>query len=106
MSGMEALAIEGGSVQAYVADSAGEPAPGVAVYHPWWGLNDDVKSFADRLARAGFYVIAPDMFDGQIATTVEEAEKLARGADDDRCSAIAAGAVDLLMSRAGAGQKV
>jgi carboxymethylenebutenolidase len=55
--------------------------PGVLVLHAWWGLNAAFKDFSDRLAEEGFVAFAPDLFHGQIATTVEEAERLSSAAD-------------------------
>ena len=60
MSSTEQLDANGRPTTLYVADAAGDEAPGVALFHAWWGLNDDVKAFADRLADAGFFVVAPD----------------------------------------------
>ena len=48
------------TAEAYREYAAGERAtggPGVVVLHPWWGLNDDVISYADRLAATGFLVV-------------------------------------------------
>jgi carboxymethylenebutenolidase len=73
---------------------------GVVVLHPWWGLNDDVIAYADRLADAGFAVLAPDMFAGQIATEPADAEKLA-GEGDKVADTIAFAAVDELDRRLG-----
>ena len=91
-----------------VRDDRGGPAvnPGVAVFHAWWGLNDDVVAFADRLAGAGFAVIAPDLFGGEVATTIEGAERLARGADEAAGDAIARAASDVLMDRLGQTSKL
>jgi carboxymethylenebutenolidase len=80
---------------------SGAEGPGVLVLHPWWGLNDDVIAYADRLAGAGFVVAAPDMFDGQVATTIDEAERLARGADEDAVNAIVLAALDRLAELTG-----
>jgi carboxymethylenebutenolidase len=52
------------------------PAPGVLVLHPWWGLNEFIRSFCDRLAEEGFAVLAPDLYHGKVAQTIPEAEKL------------------------------
>ena len=71
---------------------------GVVVLHPWWGLNEDVIAYADRLADAGFAVLAPDMFDGRIATKPDEAEELA-GEGDKVADRIAFAAVDELAKR-------
>src|SRR5262245_10478282 len=69
---------------------------GVVVLHPWWGLNEDVIAYADRLADAGFAAIAPDLFDGRVATTIEEADELSSSVNEDAADALALGAVDAL----------
>jgi carboxymethylenebutenolidase len=69
---------------------------GVVVLHPWWGLNNDVIAYADRLADAGFAAIAPDLYDGRVATTVEEAEALSDALNEDAADALALAAVDAL----------
>lgn len=76
-------------------------APGVVVFHAWWGLNQDVVAYVDRLAAAGFAVVAPDLFGGQVASTVEEAERLAGSSDETAVDAIALAAVDRLADRLG-----
>ena len=45
--------------------------------YAWWGLNEDVIAYADRLAEAGFAVIALDMFRSDCDGT-EHAERLER----------------------------
>ena len=50
--------------------------PGVLVLHAWWGLNDTIKAFCNRLAEAGFVAFAPDLYHGKIATTIADAEQL------------------------------
>jgi carboxymethylenebutenolidase len=78
---------------------AGHDAPanaGVIVLHPWWGLNADVIAYADRLASEGFIVAAPDLFAGQIATTIEDADRLSTALNEDLADAIVLGAVDEL----------
>ena len=79
----------------------GHPAPCVVVFHPWWGLNDDVIAYVDQLAGAGFSVAAPDLVRGRLASTVEEAERLVAGVDQDHADAVAFAAIDRLARSAG-----
>jgi carboxymethylenebutenolidase len=69
---------------AYLALPPTGKGPGLLVLHAWWGLNDFVKDFCRRLAEEGYVAIAPDLFDGKIATTPAEAEKLSSGADMEK----------------------
>ena len=85
----------------YFAGSANPGRPGIVVLHAWWGLNDDVQRYADRLAASGFVVAAPDMFGGQVADTVEAAEKLAAAGDEGGADAVALAAIDELANRLG-----
>ena len=50
--------------------------PGAIVAHPWWGLNQTIRDYGAALAAEGFVVGLPDLFDGNIATTIEGAQKL------------------------------
>lgn len=54
---------------------------GVLVLHPWWGLNADILSTADRLRAEGYTVVSPDLYDGRLATEIPEAEKLMKAHD-------------------------
>lgn len=49
--------------------SADQPAPGVAVYPEWWGLNDYAKQRADQLAQLGYVAFAVDMYGKGVLTT-------------------------------------
>src|SRR5690348_11078990 len=48
------------------------PFPAVLVIHEWWGLNDHVKHYADRIAAEGYAALAVDLYHGAVATTPED----------------------------------
>ena len=50
--------------------------PGVIMIHEWWGLNDNIKEMAEKLASHGYVVFAVDLYDGQVGTTADEARQL------------------------------
>jgi len=44
--------------------------------HEWWGLNDNIKEMAEKLASHGYIVLAVDLYDGKVGTTTDEARQL------------------------------
>ncbi len=54
------------------------PLPGLIVIHEWWGLNDNVRDEAARLAAEGYVVLAVDLYAGRVATQPPEAMKLSQ----------------------------
>jgi carboxymethylenebutenolidase len=60
---------------AYLAAPA-NGGPGVLVLHAWWGLKPFFKQVCDQLAKQGFTAFAPDLYQGRIAKTIDEAEAL------------------------------
>src|SRR5260370_42594522 len=50
--------------------------PGIVLIHEGWGLTGYTRHQARRLAETGYYVIAPDLFNGRMATSSEEAAEL------------------------------
>jgi carboxymethylenebutenolidase len=66
-----------------VSRESGSLKAGVLVLHPWWGLNDDVRAFAERLRGEGYTAATPDLFNGKVATTIDAAKALSGGVDKD-----------------------
>ena len=93
-AGLEDVSLQtagGKKVHASLALPANTPAPGVVLIHEWWGLNDQIKAVAGELARQGYVALAVELYDGNVATTSEEADRLRKGVD-------AAVATDTLVS--------
>lgn len=68
---------DGGAASGYLAEPAGgASAPGVIVIHEWWGLQDQIKGICDQYAADGYRALAPDLYDGKVATDAAEAESL------------------------------
>jgi carboxymethylenebutenolidase len=101
MGGFETIEAGGTTARLYTAEEPSPGAAGVVVLHPWWGLNDDVLAYGDRLAASGFAVVAPDMFGGQVATEIADAERLTGAMDDKVGEAITLASVDYLAERLG-----
>ena len=67
--------VDGKMIHGYLSRPAGAAArggPSIIVVHEWWGLNDNIKSVADRYAGEGYTVLAVDLF-GKVATTPDTA---------------------------------
>ena len=60
-----------------------EPLPAVIMIHEWWGLNEEIRARADRLAAQGYIVLAVDLFGGQTASDPSVARKLMQSVVED-----------------------
>lgn len=96
------------TASAYFAPADPSPGPPLLLLHPWWGLNQAIRGLVDRLAGDGFTVMAPDMFEGTVLTTPDEAEAFLKsigrndtggGLSQARMMATASAALDDLLSR-------
>jgi carboxymethylenebutenolidase len=87
----------------YLAVPPTGSGPAVLVLHAWWGLNDTIKAFCDRLAQSGFTAFAPDLYHGQVADTIPGAETLrdALVGNANQAQADIADATEFLTERAG-----
>ncbi len=62
-------------VHGYLARPEGPagPLPGLIVIQEWWGLNDNVRAMARRLAGEGYVALAVDLYEGRVATDSDQA---------------------------------
>jgi len=58
----------------YAAGGAGDESPGMVVIQEWWGLNEQIKGVANRLAEAGYRALVPDLYRGKVTLEAAEAE--------------------------------
>jgi carboxymethylenebutenolidase len=72
----------------------------VVVIQEWWGLNDQIRGVAERLASAGFSALVPDLYRGKSTVEAEEAHHLMSGLNfGDAASNDVRGAVQFLKAR-------
>jgi carboxymethylenebutenolidase len=69
---------DGKDCNGYLASPAsGESrAPAVVVIQEWWGLNDQIKGVADRLAGLGYRALVPDLYRGKVTLDAAEAQHM------------------------------
>lgn len=75
---VEYVNIDGQAIEGYFAipEGASESLPGIIAIHEWWGLNENIKAMARRLAGEGYQVLAVDMYGGQVAESPDLAKEL------------------------------
>ena len=84
----------------YLSLPEGEVAgrPAVVVLQEWWGLNDNIKHWADRLALDGYIALAPDLYEGKVARDPDEAMGLMKAVEPARALQIVRAAHAFLRS--------
>ncbi|ASC69632.1 Putative carboxymethylenebutenolidase [Halomicronema hongdechloris C2206] len=60
-----------------------EPRPGIIAIHEWWGLNENIKTTAQRLAGEGYTVLAIDLYNGAVTDTPDQARQLVQAVRDN-----------------------
>jgi carboxymethylenebutenolidase len=76
------FAAAGNSVEGFLAHPTVQvSAPGLVLIQEWWGLNPHIENVAERLARAGYFVAAVDLYDGQVTKDPHEAAQLMNSLD-------------------------
>jgi carboxymethylenebutenolidase len=92
--------IEVAKSRAYLSlpKDAKPPIPGIVVIQEWWGLNDHMKHWADRLAAEGYAALAVDLYGGKVADNPDSAMAYVKRVDEKRALEILRGAHAFLAS--------
>jgi carboxymethylenebutenolidase len=93
------FASNGDTAEGYLAMPPGGSGPGLVLIQEWWGLVPHIRDVADRFAREGFVVLAPDLYRGMSTTEPDEAMRLLMGLAIDRAAKDIAGAARYLLGR-------
>jgi len=101
------LTVNDRPVNAYLALPPCGKGPGILVLHAWWGLKPFFKQLCDRLAEQGFVALAPDLYHGPVATTINEAQALFDAAEGQLMRDTVMEAIEFLLTHpARSGEKV
>jgi len=87
--GLQDVAIttaDGKSVHAALALPQETPAAAVLLVHEWWGLNDQIKSVASKLADEGYLALAVDLYGSKVATAPDDARSYMGQVDGDEAT--------------------
>jgi carboxymethylenebutenolidase len=89
---------DGKKVDGYLAEpQQAAKAAAIVVIQEWWGVNDQIRGVAERLATAGYRALVPDLFRGKSTVEAEEAHHLMSGLNfGDAASQDIRGAVQFL----------
>jgi len=77
------LEISGSRAYLSLPENARPPLPGIVVIHEWWGLNNNIKRWCDRLAADGYAALAVDLYGGREATTPDSAMQFVRTVNEE-----------------------
>jgi carboxymethylenebutenolidase len=80
--------LQSGNAYLSLPMEAAPPLPALVVIHEWWGLNQHIRHWTDRLAADGYAALAVDLYEGKVATDQDQAMKLMKAVDDARARAI------------------
>jgi carboxymethylenebutenolidase len=94
---------DGTAASAYVVGEM-ENDQYLLVFQEWWGLNNYIKEEADRLSEqlGDVSIIAPDLYEGRVASTREEAKEYMQSAKEERLNEI----IDVVLKKTTAGSEI
>lgn len=96
----------GRTVGAALARAQADNAPGLLLIHEWWGLNDEMRAVASRMAGEGFLALAVDLYEGQATADPQRARELMTSMDPAKARETLIGWIGWLRKAPGASGKV
>ena len=87
----------GGTANGYLSLPEGGKGKAVILLQEWWGLVDHIKDVADRLAKEGYTVLAPDLYHGEATNNPTDAQKLAMAMEISQVEKDVRGCVEYLL---------
>jgi carboxymethylenebutenolidase len=98
--------VRGESVRAYlVEDEVAAVRPGIVLVHGWWGLNEQMRGVAERVAGLGYPTIVPDLYRGRLPADLGYAHDFMRDLDENWAMQVLSGAMQQLRSAPGASRR-
>jgi len=79
------MSVDGQPVKGWLSWPAGKSMtgmPALIVIHEWWGLNDNIRQTAERLAGEGYVTLAVDLYRGQTGENPKDAMRLMNQLND------------------------
>lgn len=73
----------------------------LVVLQEWWGVVPEVIGTCNRLAEAGYYALAPDLYRGETADQPDEAEQKMMALEIEQTARDLSGAIDFVAAEAG-----
>ncbi|TKD12408.1 dienelactone hydrolase family protein [Polyangium fumosum] len=92
----ERVTIDGTSAYLSLPKGKTAPLPGLVVIHEWWGLNEHIQHWTDRLAEDGYAALAVDLYGGKTAKSPDEAMAMMKSVDNKKAMATLVAAHDFL----------
>jgi carboxymethylenebutenolidase len=90
---------DGRPIRAQFSTAPSAQGPGMLLLHAWWGLSPFFMRLADRFAREGFTVLAPDYYGGETAEDIEQAKALREKVDRNAVNKTVRNAADFLLGQ-------
>lgn len=82
------IAVAEGKAKGYWVAPKADHQVCILMVHEWWGLNENIRQTADMINRkAGYGVLAIDLYEGKVAKKADEAGKYMGAVDQKRASA-------------------